>query len=203
MQYLVVFLYGFWYFSCLIGVKYMQNSCTILLSGGIDSFILANFLIGLERDIDALFIDYGQPSASIEFEASRNVSRYLNIPYKKIVVSGITIPEMGEIRARNIFLIALAVMSNHYGSREIALGIHTGTPYFDCSESFYNDFKKIIYDCTNQEVSLIAPLLNWTKPQLIKYAKDKNLPLDITYSCEKGVPKGCGQCLSCLDREGL
>ena len=60
--------------------------------------------------------------------------------------------------------------------------------------------------------TLSLPYNIWTKKNVlilesgtgyrVRYALSKNVPVDITYSCEAG-PHPCGKCLSCLDRIGL
>lgn len=181
----------------------MQARCAVLLSGGIDSFSMIHFLNSFDRDIQALFVDYGQPAAQSERDACQAISKYFDVSLREITVTGLGIPKFGEIKARNLLLVSIAAASVDDGVGEIGIGIHSGTDYYDCGEVFFEDCKKIISDCSGQALSLIAPFLIWTKPQIIKYAMDEDLPIGITYSCERGTSPPCGSCLSCLDREGI
>lgn len=176
----------------------------VLLSGGIDSLVAAYFLQNLERSLLTVFIDYGQKSAPYEKDSATKVSKWLESDHKEITVSGIGPFGADEIPCRNLMLISLVATGFSNKINEIAIGIHSGTPYFDCTEEFVNAASKLIARCCcDTGVSLIAPLASWSKAQVLKYAVSQNLPLTLTYSCESGELNGCGTCRSCLDRETL
>ncbi len=83
------------------------------------------------------------------------------------------------------------------------MGIHSGTPYYDCSKEFVSSVNSILKGYTSGEILLDAPFIDWNKEMIIQYCKDNDVPLDITYSCENGQEPPCGKCLSCLDRRFL
>ncbi len=83
----------------------------------------------------------------------------------------------------------------------MAIGIHAGVPYPDCSQEFLVSVDSILRYASHP-LTLHAPLRTWQKAEVIAYAKKNRLPIDLTYSCEAGsVP--CGKCQSCLDRVGI
>jgi 7-cyano-7-deazaguanine synthase len=45
-----------------------------------------------------------------------------------------------------------------------------------------------------------APFATWTKQDIIAYCRTRNVPVHLTYSCERGTEPPCGTCLSCKDR---
>jgi 7-cyano-7-deazaguanine synthase len=108
----------------------------------------------------------------------------------------------GEIPGRNLALLSIATLFTH-GAQIVALGIHAGTRYFDCSRSFTDQADRLIGECTNGAIALFAPFLHWAKRDIIAYARSEGLDLNLTYSCEAGRMPPCGMCLSCRDRKAL
>lgn len=98
-------------------------------------------------------------------------------------------------------MVALLVYPRFKGI--LSLGIHTGTPYYDCSERFIRDITPTVEGYTGGEVRIDAPFLAWDKPTIYAYCKEKGVPIHLTYSCESGTDPPCGKCLSCKDREAL
>lgn len=175
----------------------------VLLSGGIDSMVCAFMLRGFDRNVSTLFVNYGQCAADAERKAAENIADYLGAEHKSIVIMGGSSFGVGEIPARNLLLISVAATTFTQGHWEIAIGIHAGVPYFDCGEEFYLATHELISRSTDGGLALMAPLLTWEKPQILRYALDQGLPLGMTYSCERGTLPPCGECLSCQDREAL
>lgn len=174
----------------------------MLLSGGIDSFACAHFLRRNEFEISSVFIDFGQSAAQREYAATARISKLLGIETKVIQIhSGARgIFGTGEIPARNLVLLAAATMFTN-SPRLIALGIHAGTHYFDCSTTFVAEADRLLSECTSGAVSVVAPFLHWTKRDIVAYAQSEGLNLAVTYSCERGTNPPCGTCLSCKDRK--
>jgi 7-cyano-7-deazaguanine synthase len=81
----------------------------------------------------------------------------------------------------------------------LALGIHAGTPYADCTGEFLESAKRLL-SLQMRPVDVLAPFLDWHKQDIIAYAVKRQLPLNITYSCEEGIVPPCGRCASCVDR---
>jgi 7-cyano-7-deazaguanine synthase len=177
------------------------RSAIVLLSGGIDSFACAHFLLRNKFGTSAAFVDYGQVAGSEEMAASARVCEFLGI--ERTVIRAIAEPavrfDTGEIPVRNLALLSIATMFSK-SSRIVALGIHTGTGYFDCSCSFAEQADRLISECTDGYIALFAPFLRWTKRDIISYARSEGLDLDLTYSCEAGTMPPCGACSSCKDR---
>jgi 7-cyano-7-deazaguanine synthase len=108
----------------------------------------------------------------------------------------------GELIGRNGFLVLTAIMANPEFKGLMSMGIHSGTPYYDCTPAFVKDMNRIVESYTNGQVKLNAPFLEWDKGMIYEYCKDEDVPVNMTYSCENGV-EPCGNCLSCLDRRIL
>ena len=175
----------------------------ILLSGGIDSAACVHFLRSQDLSVSGLFVNYGQAALSPERRAAKRISSFLNIDLQEIVLRGTKDFGSGEIVGRNAALIFAALMHAPRPPVSIALAIHAGTPYYDCSRLFVRRVSSLVSEYTNGRCALLTPFLSWSKREIVGYATEFNLPLSITYSCERGNIPPCGHCLSCQDRRAL
>ena len=187
----------------MIGKNKGLRSALVLLSGGVDSTACIHFLLSQHFQVSAFHISYGQLATSIEKNCSENIARYFQIPLRTCQVDAATHLADGEVQGRNAFLIftALALAEQTHGI--IAIGIHSGTNYYDCSGSFLKKISTLVVESTEGRVSLLAPFVEWTKADIFKYCQEHELPINLTYSCEIGTSTPCGACLSCKDRKGL
>ena len=173
----------------------------ILASGGVDSSTL--LWLSAEQGFapSALFVDYGQPAAEAESAAIAKVSSSVGAPLRRVRYSGKSFGS-GEIRGRNAYLLHTALVEFPTSSGVVALGIHAGTGYPDCSPEFVDVMQRSYNFHTGGEITVVAPFLNWTKQQVYALAAELKVPLAHTYSCES-ANSPCGECRSCLDRNLL
>ena len=150
-----------------------------------------------------LFIDHGQAAARSEAFALAALAPHLGIEVDRFQLSGPESLGAGELVGRNAMLIFSSLFLTRARPGLIAIGLHAGTPYFDCSDAFFASASKLVADHTDGRVSLIAPFLDWSKKDVFDYFRDANLPVDLTYSCEAGTDPVCGSCASCRDRRAL
>ena len=181
----------------------MDKKATVLLSGGIDSASCAHLLKKQGYAVSAVFVDYGQVSLHQELKAVEKLKDELEIELKCIGASAPKMVGPGEIIGRNAFLIFSAIFSAEVHSGLLAIGVHSGTPYYDCSKNFISQMEKIVSEYCNGRLSLVAPFLDWDKPTIYQYFRETGIPLEMTYSCESGAFPPCNQCASCLDRSIL
>lgn len=179
------------------------NQSWVLMSGGIDSYACAHFLISQGKDVHGMFIDYGQAAAKFERHSVEQISGLLGIPISYFTVTGCTPFAAGEIVGRNAFFISSALLFVPKKSGLIAIGIHSGTPYYDCSPSFLEIMARLVGEQTDGAIKVVAPFLKWTKNDIFAYFRAAGLSLPATYSCEAGVEIGCGKCASCADRKAI
>lgn len=175
-------------------------SATILMSGGIDSTACAHFLLKHDFAIEGLYFDYGQAAKEIEEQTVKRIAEYFGI-YIKIerALVGREFKE-GELIGRNAFLIFSALMTMDLKKGILAIGIHSGLSYYDCSINFFKKINTIVKEYTDGQIEVMAPFLEWNKGEIIEYCVKNQIPLELTYSCERGDLPGCGECLSCKDR---
>ena len=175
----------------------------VLLSGGLDSAACLKFYLDLGRPTSALFIDYEQAAAEREYIASKAIANHFNIELLNVSFNGLTNKKQGLINARNAFLLSAALMESPNNISTIALGVHSGTNYQDCSTDFILKMQ-MVYDLSaTNPVHIAAPFIDWSKSDIWKYAINNDVPVNLTYSCELGLKSACGKCLSCLDMEAL
>ena len=105
--------------------------------------------------------------------------------------------------ARNLALISSALMEVGLRTNLIALGIHGGTRYFDCSPAFTKLCEQLLEGYTDGRVRMGAPFLTMDKRQIWNYCKQNRVPVHLTWSGEASCAKPCGKCLSCKDKESL
>jgi 7-cyano-7-deazaguanine synthase len=153
----------------------------VLFSGGIDSTACVHYFLKRKYDISLLYFNYGQPNERDEKEAALNIAHYYNKHLDIVVIKGCSIPS-GMIPGRNAFLLSLALLKITFDKGGIAIGVHDYTDYSDCSEKFIADMQNI-YDIYNDgRIQILTPFLNWKKEEIIAYAQQEKLPLELVYS---------------------
>lgn len=177
-----------------------NDSVLVLASGGIDSTALIEYYTSKKYKVSALFFDYGQISRTKEQQAVRMVCSHYGIKLIEAQLGFSLKNTSGEFMGRNALFItsAFSFLPDNYS--KISIGIHSGTPYYDCSKTFVDDFQRIVDGYFEGTVLLDVPFIEFTKSQIIAFSLQKNVPINLTYSCENGHEKNCGKCLSCLDR---
>jgi 7-cyano-7-deazaguanine synthase len=180
-----------------------RPSVLVLLSGGVDSAACAAFYSSQRYDVSALFVEYGQAAAQQERRAARRLAKRAGVPLARVEISGLGPFGKGYIPARNGLLLAAAL--SHWKARKgmIALGIHAGTSYVDCSQGFVDAAQRLFDVYTDGRVRVACPFVTWTKATIWAYCREAGVPLELTYSCERGGERPCGRCLSCKDRRTL
>lgn len=172
----------------------------MLLSGGIDSAAALHFYVALGRPVATMFVDYGQAASEPERRAAALVSAHFSVPLLERKLSGSVPKSEGEVPMRNAYLIALAAMERPEAAWGIAAGIHGGTPYPDCSESFAELIQGIAR-LQKRPVDVLLPFLSWNKSDILSYCEAQDVPTSLTYSCERGGVPPCEECVSCRDRK--
>ena len=172
----------------------------VLLSGGIDSSTCVAFYREHGFQVDALFVDFGQPGATLERDAAAAICGHYCVELHEAEVRGIDVAKKGFVAGRNALLISAALSATAPASGLVALGIHAGVPYPDCTRGFVTACQALADIYHDGAVQIAAPFVEWGKDDIATAAKDLQVPLRKTYSCEAGIANGCGACSSCLDR---
>ena len=186
-----------------------------LVSGGLDSTLLA--VLAKEEGIQQqpLFINYGQICKDKELVACIEVHRKYGLPvpavmdlsgYGKLVPSGLTdtsmrINEDAFLPGRNLlFLLAGSAYAYQYNIKRVAIGFlsENNSIFPDQTKKFIEMAQQLITYILGREITIITPLIEYTKRDVIELARKKGI--SGTYSCHAGTTDPCGQCVSCLER---
>jgi 7-cyano-7-deazaguanine synthase len=180
----------------------MRNA-TVLMSGGIDSAACAHLLAWQGNTINAVFINHSQAAAAAEERAVREITTRMGANLSCYSVLGSQPFAAGELVGRNAFLVFTTLFLTRGRPGILAMGIHGGTPYWDCSEGFAREMKKLVAEHTDGKVVFMAPFLTWSKSEVYEYFLTTGIDVSVTYSCEAGTIPVCGRCASCRDRKAL
>ena len=201
-----------------------MNKSIILLSGGLDSVVaLAYSLNHTNYNIKlALTFDYGQKAIESEISASKNICKYYKIEHKIIkldwlkditqtsLVSDKQIPssnlETKEsassvwVPNRNaLFLNIAACYCDSYNYNYIIFGANKdeSNTFPDNTEEFRKLASELFKVSTLKAPQVVAPLINYSKDDIVKIAIEDSIPLELIRSCYNSSKLHCGMCESC------
>ncbi|MDP3120151.1 MAG: 7-cyano-7-deazaguanine synthase QueC [Sulfuricurvum sp.] len=202
----------------------MNKKALCIMSGGMDSTLVAYIMRGQGHDIVALHFNYGQRTVIKELEAFRAISSDLDVAkkyeidldfFKTIGASALTdhsidVPTQGiepgvpitYVPFRNgIFLSIATAIAEKEGCEIIAIGVveEDSSGYPDCRDSFIQSFQEAANLGTKEttHIRIEMPLVHMQKSQIVQEAHKLNVPLELTWSCYKSEDKACGICDSC------
>lgn len=180
----------------------MSNRVKVLLlaSGGIDSTALIDLYLRKNVKIRCVHFQYDQQNAQSERTAVQRICEYYNIENSIIRLNFPIAQRKEELIGRNA-LFVLAASSLESTPIRIALGIHSGPQYYDCSKLFIEDCQRILDGYFAGTVRVEAPFIDLEKIDIMEYCKSNNVPIHLTYSCLRQNYPPCGKCTSCLDRK--
>lgn len=189
-------------------------SVVTLVSGGLDSTLIAKLAQEEGLIQHPLFVDYGQRSRDRELAACRHVMHELGLPEPKVVNlagfgdlihSGLTDSSLDIVKdaftpGRNmLFVLIAAAYAVQVNADAISIGLlHESTSIFpDQTSAFLIEAESLINRCMNRDIKLLAPLTSFRKQDVVALAKLKGI--SNTYSCHMGNEKACGSCIACQE----
>lgn len=175
----------------------VAKSTAVLLSGGLDSAVVLGLLRREGWTVAALFIDFGQAALEQERVASKRVAAWYGASWAEAVAGPIGARPASEVPGRNDLLIAVA--ASVYPTDHVAIGVHAGTPYVDCSQAHVTAWQSLLDLQYGGRRRLLAPLLLMTKPEIVRLGEMIEVPISTTWSCE-AADGPCLHCPSCRDR---
>ena len=208
----------------------MHKPAVVLLSGGLDSATTLALARAEGFGCHALSVAYGQRHSS-ELDAARRMARTLGalehrtmrldlagIGGSALTDSSIAIPEAPTsgipatyVPARNTLMLALALgWAEVLGSQDIFIGVNAVdfAGYPDCRAEFIAAFENMAGLATRAGVEgrpcrVHAPLISWTKAQIIREGVRLGVDFGATVSCYQAdeLGRACGRCDSCRIRK--
>ncbi|OVE78237.1 7-cyano-7-deazaguanine synthase QueC [bacterium F11] len=114
------------------------------------------------------------------------------------------------VPARNTIFLSFALSwADQMKSEAIVIGANAidYSGYPDCRPRYMKAFERVSKEGTRQgvemksKISILTPLLNLTKVDIVKLGQSLNVPLHLTWSCYAGKSRPCDRCDSCRLRE--
>jgi len=203
-----------------------MKKAVVLLSGGMDSAVVAALAREAGYAVHALSVRYGQRHSS-ELAAAAAVARALNVAEHKIVDidlrsiggsaltdDGIDVPAAGGadipvtyVPARNTVLLALALgWAEVLGANDLFCGVNAVdySGYPDCRPAFITAFEQLANVATKAGVAgaglrIHAPLMHMSKAEIAREGVRLGVDFALTVSCYRADPQGraCGHCDAC------
>jgi len=203
-----------------------MKKAVVLLSGGMDSAVVAALAREAGYAVHALSVRYGQRHSS-ELAAAAAVARALNVAEHKIVDidlrsiggsaltdDGIDVPDAGGadipvtyVPARNTVLLALALgWAEVLGANDLFCGVNAVdySGYPDCRPAFITAFEQLANVATKAGVAgaglrIHAPLMQMSKAEIAREGVRLGVDFALTVSCYRADPQGraCGHCDAC------
>jgi 7-cyano-7-deazaguanine synthase len=197
-----------------------QRKAVLMASGGLDSTVLAFWLMRKRIGFVPLFVDYGQHNRETELKTLKKV---LPAQYSKHI-SVIRIPKIYEgsssrlikepnlwrdhiedadlhLPHRNLLLLAIGVaFAESRGINEIyAAFIETHrAPGTDCCDGFFKMLTELL--SKTGDINLKLPFKRYSKVQVAKIGVTLKAPIEQTFSCLAAASVPCGACPNCVDR---
>ncbi len=189
-------------------------SIVTLVSGGLDSTLMAVLARDAGVNQFPLFINYGQRALKHELAACRRSMRNNRLPkpavadvagFGKLIRSGLTdsarhIMEDAFTPGRNLlFLLLGGAYAYQVGANAVAIGLLTErTSLFpDQTSRFAANAESLLSECLGRELGVVMPLKEFTKSDVVRVAGEKKI--HGTYSCHSGNESPCGKCISCRE----
>jgi len=188
-----------------------------LVSGGLDSTLMA--VMAKEEGIlqYPLFIDYGQINRDKEWSACLLVHEKNRLPkpsimdlkgFGALVPSGLTdstlrVNEDAFLPNRNLlFLMVGSSYAYIKGAKVVSIGLLSEEFHIfpDQTKTFILKAQEVIRLSLGYQITVIAPLMDFSKQEIMALAKDKGV--FGTYSCHLGGEIPCGTCISCMETKG-
>ncbi len=204
-----------------------SKSAIVLLSGGLDSMVVAGLAREAGYDLIALTIDYNQRHR-IELQSAAKIAKHLgavehivlpldltrfggsaltadiDVPKEGVVDSAIPVT---YVPARNTIFLSLCLgLAEARDARDLWIGVNAldYSGYPDCRPEFIRAFEVMANLATKAGVEgdgfkIHTPLLDMTKADIAREASRLGLDAGMSWSCYDPSPdnKACGQCDAC------
>lgn len=190
----------------------------VLLSGGIDSAVLAYFLKAEKRggsapELACLSINYGQAHIK-ELHCAAYIASELGGTYECLDVPSCFAPNSltggGSsvvVPGRNLMFLSMAyVYAVSIQAGQVAIGIikDDAARFPDCTERFVGSFYDTIGCALGDDLPvplLRTPFIYKSKAEVVRIGRRLGVPLEKTWSCYGGDMEPCGKCPACEARE--
>lgn len=194
-----------------------------LLSGGLDSTVLAYMLHRLNYLQTFISFNYGQKHLR-ELDCAAQTAVALNCAHHIIDLSCVNdlwqsssivgpqaVPE-GHYAAPNmastvvpnrnmLFITFAGILAVNVGAAHVCLAVHAGDHpiYPDCRPDFISAITRTLQ--LSCGVAVEAPFSGYTKSDIVLLGEQNQADFANTWSCYKGGARHCGLCGTCVERK--
>jgi 7-cyano-7-deazaguanine synthase len=189
-------------------------SIVTLVSGGLDSTVMAVLAKEAEIEQFPLFVNYGQRSLKRELAACRRSMRHNRLPapavasipgFGTLIRSGLTdrtlhVMEDAFTPGRNLlFLLLGAAYAYEVGANAVTIGLlnERMSLFPDQTSHFIATAESMLSECMGRPIRVLTPLGDFTKHDVVRLARKKKI--EGTYSCHVGGEVPCGRCIACRE----
>jgi 7-cyano-7-deazaguanine synthase len=197
----------------------MARDAVILLSGGLDSVVLAYDLVRQGRQVRAVHFNIDREAEDYEFNAAKNTALTLDFPFEAVDLCGmkqmmlgfmdvdgwrgeadIVCPDVSAVPslvAMGMYYAQLAGIGELYLAtiREQTAGRPSLPQFFDA----LSDTSRL-FDPKYTEVRICNPYLTKSKAEVIELGQRLGVPFERTWSCHFALAAHCGKCPGCQAR---
>lgn len=204
----------------------------VLLSGGMDSCVVATMLLNEGYELNLLHTNYGQRTEAKELSCFHALADHFGAARRMVVDIGhlaaiggssLTDTRIEVTRAdleshdvpssyvpfRNANILSIAVSwAEVIDAGTVAIGAveEDSSGYPDCRQVFYDAFQRVVELGTRPEtaIRIATPVIHMSKEQIVREGTRLGAPFDLTWSCYRSEGPACGECDSCaLRRRGF
>lgn len=205
-----------------------MKKAIILLSGGMDSAVVAAYARKEGYKLCALHLNYGQRTQQKELWAFEQLCKHYEIEEKLIVdisylaqIGGSSLTDNNlevedadlsrreipntYVPFRNANIMSIAVSwAEVIGANAIFIGANQvdSSGYPDTRKEFFEAFEKMIKLGTKPttQIEIKTPIIEMTKSEIVLLGKQLDVPFELTWSCYRSNELACGTCDSCALR---
>lgn len=176
----------------------------VLLSGGIDSLVCAEWSRQAGQLAGCVFVDYGHPAQVAEGWKAFAYCGAREVPLKAVHAFGLDLGDMTAqhaarvVPSRNAALLSLAAnVAPGMGGNALVIGCNQADDrdYPDCRRGFLDAMEAAL------GLPVLSPLIGMSKAEIIAKAKQLGLTQADAWSCYTAGPRACGVCPSCLEAD--
>jgi 7-cyano-7-deazaguanine synthase len=208
-------------------LKVPGGDAAVLVSGGLDSAILAADLLGTFDRVHPIHVRFGlrweeaERTHLVRFLDEARRSRpglrpltVLDEPIAQVYGEHWSnagrpgVPDLASadeavyLPGRNVLLASkAAVWCRLRGVDTLAFGILKGNPFPDSTPGFFGDLSAVLNRAMDGRLRLIRPYEGLSKADVLRRGADLGLPVHLTLSCLDPVDgMHCGGCNKCAER---
>jgi 7-cyano-7-deazaguanine synthase len=200
-----------------------------VVSGGMDSVVLAHLIKDGGHDLTMISFDYGQRHrkelgfASLAAQRLKvdhhivNMQSMIGLISKSALTNdSMSVPDghyaeqtmkQTVVPNRNAIMLNIAAgLAITVGADRLATGVHAGDHYIypDCRPEFIWSLQQMLKIANegfiDPEFKIYAPFVDVNKARIAQIGHELNVPWIETWSCYKGEEIHCGACGTCFER---